>query len=69
MEAEETTYHIFLACVFSREVWTHFINSWYILLPLSVTELISNWMVLSPFSLRKKNLLKMCWMWLPKFLF
>jgi hypothetical protein len=68
MEVEETADHLFLACVFSREVWTHFINSLNILLPPSMTELISNWMALSPFSLRKKNLPKICWMWLPNFL-
>ena len=37
-------------------------------LPNSVMEFISNWNSLSPFNLSKKNLLKLAWMWTPKFL-
>jgi len=37
-------------------------------LPNSVMEIISNWTSLSPFNLSKKNLLKLAWIWTPKFL-
>ena len=37
-------------------------------LPNTVMELISNWNSFSPFNLSKKNLLKLAWMWTPKFL-
>jgi hypothetical protein len=68
-DAEETADHLFIECVYTTEVWTHFLNPLSISFPQSPSELISNWKYLSQFSMKKKNLLENCWMWLPKFLF
>jgi hypothetical protein len=47
LEAEETVDHIFIDYVYTREVWTHFINSLSIQLPPLLTKLISKWKDLS----------------------
>ena len=66
--AEETAEHLFISCEFTKEVWRIMIGSTTERLPNSVMEIISNWNFLSPFNLSKKSLLKLAWMWTPKFL-
>ena len=67
-QAEETTEQLLFICDFSKEVWGLLLGSVSSTLPTSAPELLSRWMSLSPFNLSKKNLLKITWMWTPKFL-
>jgi hypothetical protein len=66
---EETTDHLLLNCPFAKEVWENVVmlGPDKLTRPTSTSDLLSTWALCSPFSLRKKDLLKASWMWLPKF--
>ena len=66
---EEMTKHLFLLCPFAQEVWKGvlMLGPDKIELPGNIQDLLRNWAKLSPFCLSKKILLKVGWMWIPKF--
>ena len=68
---EENIDHLLLSCPFSREVWQEVLptDTPSSDLPAITVELLSNWADSSPFHLAKKDLLKIVWMLLPKFVF
>lgn len=65
----ETVSHLLLLCPFAQELWrgvlklepTNFD------FPDSIPSLFRSWANSSPFSFKKKSLLKTSWMWIPKF--
>jgi hypothetical protein len=67
---EETVAHILLNCSFAREVWNLALAPWttQVTLPDEIPNLLLNWQALCPFSLTKKDQLKSCWGYLPKFI-
>jgi len=66
--AEENADHLFTACDFTLEVWEIMLGSFDICLPSTVMEMVSRWPHLYPHDLSKKPLIKITWMWIPKFL-
>lgn len=69
MTKEETTDHLLLTCPYAKEVWDIVVKLGpdKFTLPFTASDLLSNWVNRSPFSMRQKDLLKTSWMWLPKF--
>jgi ribonuclease HI len=67
---EETVAHILLNCSFAREVWNLALAPWtnQVTLPNEIPKLLLNWQALCPFSLMKKDQLKSCRGYLPKFI-
>jgi ribonuclease HI len=67
---EETVAHILLNCSFAREVWNLALAPWtnQVPLPDEIPNLLLSWQALCPFSLTKKDRLKSCWGYLPKFI-
>jgi hypothetical protein len=67
---EETMAHILLNLSFAREVWHLALAPWttQVTLPDEIPNLLLNWQALCPFSLTKKDQLKSCSGYLPKFI-
>jgi hypothetical protein len=70
-QEEETTDHLLLNCIYSKEVWQLALglqpNS--LILPQEVTILLQNWSSLCPFQKEKKDQISTLWRTLPKFIF
>jgi hypothetical protein len=68
---EESANHLLLSCPFAKEVWNLALFPWsnQVTLPDEIPILLSNWDKLCPFTLHKKDRLKICWMTLPKLYF
>jgi hypothetical protein len=67
---EEIMAHILLNCSFALEVWYLALAPWTTKVTLlnEIPSLLLNWQALCPFSLTKKDQLKRCWGYLPKFI-
>jgi hypothetical protein len=63
---EETTDHLLLTCPYAKEVWENVVMLGLdkLTLPSSTLDLLRTWANRSPLSMRKKDLLKVSWMWL-----
>jgi hypothetical protein len=66
---EETTDHFLLTCPYTKEVWENVVKLGpeKLTLPSTTSDLLRTWVNYSLFFMRKKDLLKASWMWLPKF--
>jgi hypothetical protein len=69
LSKEETTDHLLLTCAYAKEVWENVVLFGLdnLTLPSMTSDLLRTWANHSSFSMRKKDLLKTGWMWLPKF--
>ena len=66
---EENVDHLFLLCPFAKETWKEVMKMSLdkIVIPVNLQDMLKNWASSSPFCLNNKELLKTCWMWIPKF--
>jgi hypothetical protein len=67
---EESTAHLLLNCPFAQEVWSRELVPWMnpVIFSAELTSLLIHWQAPCPFSLNKKERLKLCWVSLPKFI-
>jgi len=65
---EESMVHLLLNCPFAHQVWSRVLVPWMNPVIEELTSLLIHWKDACPFSLNKKERLKLSWVSLPKFI-